>query len=185
MVLIDAAKSSHALWAIEEYVIMVFVSSWFRPPRVPTNKARAEIAIILFILKQESRSRGATFCHVNKIKHWGQCKLVIMLGNQKCRGGTPAFISKEIRINNSIDSILIDMEDDMRRFTLIISKVEARAWTKKYLIAASTRGFLTLISMRGAILIKFISRPSQLVNQELADTAIKVPRIKVEIKISW
>jgi len=110
--------------------------------------------------------------------------LVIILGNQKCRGGMPAFISREIKINSSIDSILTDMEDDIRRFTLIIKRVEARAWIRKYLIEASTRGFLTLISMRGAILIKFISSPNQLVNQELADTAIKVPSINVEIKIS-
>jgi hypothetical protein len=107
-----------------------------------------------------------------------------MLGNQKCRGGTPAFINKEAKISSSIDSILTDMEDDIRRLTLMIKRVEARAWTRKYLIVASTRGFLTLISMRGAILIKFISRPSQLVNQEFAEIAITVPDINVEIKIS-
>jgi len=121
---------------------------------------------------------------VNKTKHWGQCKLFMIFGNQKCRGGIPAFITKEIKIKSSRDSILIDIEEERIRFTLMIRKVEARAWIKKYLIEASTRGFLTLMSIRGVILIRLISRPSHLVNQELADTATKVPKIKVEIKIN-
>jgi len=59
----------HPLWAIEEYVMMVFVSSWFSPPIVPTVNAAKATVTILFILKHEIKSRGATFCHVNKIKH--------------------------------------------------------------------------------------------------------------------
>jgi len=161
------------------------VSSWFNPPKVPTAKDIKETIIILFILKQEIKSRGATFCQVNKIKHWGQWSLFIILGNQKCRGGMPAFINKDIKIKNSAVSILRAIEEDIVKLTLIISKVEASACTKKYLIEASTKGDLDLISMRGAILIKLISNPSHLVNQEFADTAIRVPNIKVEIKISW
>ena len=55
---------------------------------------------------------------------------------------------------------------------------EARAWMIKYLMAASVKLNTNLIRMRGTILIKLISRPSQQVNQELEDTATKVPVIK-------
>jgi len=138
------------------------------PPIVPTIRANIATIIILFILKHAIKSRGATFCQVNKIKHWGQCKHCIMFGNQKCRGGIPAFISREKKIKISNVSILIARDDSMIRLTLIISMVEAKAWIRKYLIEASTSILLTLISIRGVILIRLISSPSQLVNQELA-----------------
>jgi len=111
--------------------------------------------------------------------------LFMIFGNQKCRGGMPAFMSRAKKIKISMVSILMAMDEISRIFTLIINIVEAKACTRKYLIEASTKGFLTLISIRGATLIKLISNPSQLVNQELADTARSVPPTRVLKKISW
>ena len=53
--------------------------------------------------------------------------------------------------------------------------MEAIAWTRKYLIEASVNLKFNLISIRGIILIKLISKPNQAVNHLLADTEISVP----------
>lgn len=60
---------------------------------------------------------------------------------------------------------------------------DAIAWAKKYLIAVSVERGFNLLIRRGISLIKLISSPSQQTNQELAEQAIKVPNIKVQIKV--
>lgn len=57
-------------------------------------------------------------------------------------------------------------------------KTEPIAWGRKYLMHASVEGVLILIRIRGIILIKLISSPSQAINQELAEKAIIVPTTK-------
>jgi len=61
------------------------------------------------------------------------------------------------------------------KIVLTIKIIEAIAWTIKYLIAASVKLNINLLRIRGIILIKLISNPSQQVNHEFADTAIIVP----------
>ena len=63
----------------------------------------------------------------------------------------------------------------MKITDMIIKTIEAIAWTKKYLIAASVRLKVNLLRIRGIILIKLISNPNQHVNHELADTATIEP----------
>ena len=48
----------------------------------------------------------------------------------------------------------------------------------KYLIADSVELKFNLNRIRGIILIKLISKPSQLIIQELEEQAINVPKIK-------
>ena len=62
---------------------------------------------------------------------------------------------------------------------------DAIAWVKKYLIAASVEFRDSLISIRGTILIKLISKPNHAVNHEFAETAINVPEIKVIKNNIW
>jgi hypothetical protein len=71
------------------------------------------------------------------------------------------------------------------KFTPKINKIEAMAWVRKYLIDASVILEFNSESIRGIILIKLISNPNHLVNQELAETAIIVPIIKILINKIW
>lgn len=96
------------------------------------------MVITLLSLRLVSKSRGASFCQVNKIKHWDQRRLIIIFGNQKCRGGIPAFMIIAKKINISIASIFNAMERERFMATLTINIIDARAWIKKYLIEAST-----------------------------------------------
>lgn len=56
--------------------------------------------------------------------------------------------------------------------------IEAIAWARKYLMAASVSFRSSLISIRGIILIRLISKPIHEENQELEEMAINVPEIK-------
>jgi hypothetical protein len=107
--------------------------------------------------------------------------LLISSGNQKCKGGAPAFINKEINTRVSVTSKVKTCEVLALRVVPAINIVDARAWTRKYLRQASVRFLLILLSMMGAMLIRLISSPIQLVNHELALIAISEPRIKVVI----
>ena len=66
-----------------------------------------------------------------------------------------------------------------------IIKIEAIAWGKKYLIDASVLVLLILTRIRGIILIKLISKPNHLVNQELDETATTVPVVKKKKNNIW
>ena len=63
-----------------------------------------------------------------------------------------------------------------------INITDAIACGRKYLMAASVDLKFNSLSIRGIKLIKLISRPTQHVNHELADTATAVPEIRKRIK---
>lgn len=131
------------------------------------------------------RRRGAIFCQVKRIKHCNQFSLLIISGNQKCRGGIPVFNTREKKIKLSSDSIVISLDNVKLAVALMINKIEPKAWIKKYLIEASVRGLFNLISIRGIILIILISSPNQAVNQELEETATAVPNKRVTKNKHW
>lgn len=58
--------------------------------------------------------------------------------------------------------------------------VEARAWTKKYLIAASERKGHNFTVIKGIKERRFSSKPNQAPNQEVEEIESKVPVSKVE-----
>lgn len=60
---------------------------------------------------------------------------------------------------------------------LIRIMAEPRAWTKKYFKAASDEYELNLDEMMGMKERRFSSSPSQLVNHELAEVAMTIPKI--------
>lgn len=65
------------------------------------------------------------------------------------------------------------------------TKVEAVAWVRKYLVAASmARGWWDLEIM-GRIASVLISRPAQAVIQWLLEIVIVVPNSKLEMKINF
>lgn len=131
-----------------------------------------------------SNISGAIFCHVSKIRQIFQLEFFMTWGNQKCKGGTPAFIINVKKITMLKTSMKLEKEITLLD-TLEKTRInEAIACTRKYLIAVSVVAGVNLIIIRGIILIKLISRPNHDVNQFDALTAIMVPITKVELKIS-
>lgn len=158
---------------------------WFNPPRAPTKALIALAERAIFNLMEEIRIKGAIFCHVKIKIHWNQFKNILTWGNQKWNGASPAFISRAAVKTISRFSKFSDSSLKNFKFTPKINKIEAMAWDKKYLIEASVILEFKSESIRGIILIKLISNPNHLVNQELADTAIVVPTIKIKINKIW
>lgn len=62
---------------------------------------------------------------------------------------------------------------------------EAKAWTRKYLIADSVEVSLFIEIIRGIKDKRFSSSPIHIPIQEEEDKVIKVPLIKVKIKINF
>lgn len=138
----------------------------------------AEVIIKIFILIEIKRIRGATFCQVKMINAWIHSRLTITWGNQKCSGAIPAFMSKEAVNKISVLSKEINSWIKVFAEAVKIIKIEAIACAIKYLILASEDSEESLLSIRGIILIKLISKPTQQVNHELADTAVIEPLIR-------
>jgi len=109
----------------------------------------------------------------------------ITWGNHVWKGAIPALIARDKKIivfKVSNDKILVStawIEAEK------ISKIDAMACAKKYIIADSVDLKFSSLKIIGINLIKLISSPIHLVNQELDDTAVIVPNIIKAIKIIW
>lgn len=97
------ADNIQALCEMEEYVKIIFIEIWFKPPRAPVKDDKIIKTTKNKFFNEHKRIRGATFCHENKIRAWIQDKLEITCGNQKCRGAKPVFSPKAIESKNSED----------------------------------------------------------------------------------
>jgi hypothetical protein len=111
-----------------------------------------------------------------------QVKPSITLGNQKWKGAAPIFniIVEEIAIEIKLKLIL--KVENMKNKIIKNKKIaEAIAWVKKYFKEDSEdiKFFETII--KGIKESKLISKPIQILSQEVEDTAIKVPKI-IELK---
>lgn len=138
-----------------------------------------------FKFNVDNKIKGAIFCHVKINKHWNQFKNIATWGNQKWNGASPAFINKEeIKIISNLSKFNISCCVNFIP-KLKIKRMDAIAWDKKYLIEASVILEFNSESIRGIMLIRLISNPSHLVNQEFADTATIVPIIKVDKNKIW
>lgn len=104
-------------------------------------------------------------------------------GNQKCRGGIPAFIHRVNKISISLLKKKLDFINKKFIIEKIINKVEDIAWTRKYLITDSVEIGLYLLIIRGIIINKFSSKPTHLVNHDAEEAAVTVPVISNMINI--
>lgn len=93
------------------------------------------------------------------------------------------MIVKANRIKSCLFKMLSVLKIIGSEIEVIIIIIEAKAWIKKYLIEASVDFQLSLDRIRGIILIKLISNPSQAVNQEPEEIAINEPIVKKVKKI--
>lgn len=137
MSLIVIAISIQDMWLIEEKAISLRNFKIFNPPRAPIIEEKMAETVIKKIRLEENaryeiRNIGANFWIVKRIRAWGQVRPSITWGNQKCNGAAPNFKSKDKAIRmyeKSFEYIWIDLD--------MIKIVDARAWIRKYLIAAS------------------------------------------------
>lgn len=154
--------------------------------KAPNPPIIAEETIIKFKkleLNIDKRNIGATFCQVIRIKIWNQKHSSTIFGNQKCRGGTPAFnvnLKKIISEKNIISSKYEFMNIIILKIIII---TDAAAWIKKYLIVDSEEMGDNLMVNMGIKHIKLISKPIQQVSHELAEHVIIVPIIIININI--
>ena len=80
---------------------------------------------------------GAIFCQVRRIPAWAHIILLITWGNQKWKGAAPLFRAKArvvAKEGANINDVLVFCEKIM---VLVIIRTDAKACTKKYLMAVS------------------------------------------------
>lgn len=130
--------------------------------------------------------RGASFCQVSRIKPDDRGTPCVTSGTQKWNGESPSFIVKaRVRMVDAVGFIMFVMvhwpEYKRLMITASIRSMDAVAWVRKYLVAASVeRGWWVFISM-GMIASMFISNPIHTISQwELVITMV-VPKMTVDI----
>lgn len=170
----------HDMWLIEEKAIILRSLRRFRPPIAPTTEDKIAVNVIRYNMlgkkvRYEIKNIGASFWIVRRINAWGQNKPSITWGNQKWRGAAPNFINKDKAIKvYEILTVYIYKDLD------IIKIVEARAWTRKYLIAASVKWEFSFVEIRGIKDSRLSSKPNHAPNQEVEEIERREPVRRVK-----
>lgn len=116
--------------------------------------------------------RGASFCHVDRIKHDIHEIEDITRGYHMWQGAAPSLIIMDMI---KIMCIGVDVRELHQRDILDRSiNLDPRAWAKKYLMAASTSWFVWDLMIRGINDIRFNSILTHTKIQLDLDIAIKV-----------
>lgn len=127
---------------------------------------------------------GAIFCHVSRISPDVRGVPWVTSGTHKWNGASPIFIDRamvSIRDEIGVKGLVRSHCPVFMKFiiALIISIMDAVAWIRKYLDAASVdRGFAFFIRM-GIIASILISRPIQASSQWELSSVIRVPANRV------
>jgi len=88
---------------------MTFKLVWFSPPRGPsTQLTKIKVGTISLNRRYLIRDKGAIFCHVRIKMQSLQLEFFITCGNQKCKGGIPAFSTSAISITVLVISIKLE-----------------------------------------------------------------------------
>lgn len=176
------------MWAIDEYAMIFRSWIWLRPPQPPRMMDNKAIIIIrVGLIDGEIWSImeiGAIFCHVSRINPDISEIPWVTSGTHRWNGASPIFIDSAIV--NMIDEIWLDefirvhwpkfiklMIDPIMRI------IDAVAWTKKYLDAASVDRGLALLIRIGIMASMLISKPTQISSQWELNKVINVPEIRV------
>jgi len=118
---------------IEDIAKIFRIEFWFIPKIEFIKIIKININKVLFKYKYEIIIIGAIFCHVISNKHANQFKPSIIEGNQRWNGISLNFISSGMTIN-----ILKSLIKNIDLFNnKINSKIDAKAWIKKYFIVDS------------------------------------------------
>jgi len=137
---IDRSLVIHPIWVIDEYAIIDRNLVWLRPINPPINAFADAITVIIYDEEYERIKdkiiRGASFCHVDRIKQDGHDADAITDGYHKWHGTMPNFRVIDMINRNNIILPGIDLlnHKDILDINIIL---EPSAWARKYLIAAS------------------------------------------------
>lgn len=178
----------HPIWAIDEYARIFRSWVWLSPPQPPIIIDRSPIdnMSVEFIdgAIWYAIEIGAIFCHVSMIRPDLSEIPWVTSGTHKWNGASPIFIESAI-VNMSDEIWLYELDrvhwpKSMKLIIApIIKIIDAVAWIRKYLHAASVdRGFPLLIRM-GIIASILISRPIQVISQCELKSVIIVPENRV------
>lgn len=155
-----------------------------KPPKIAFIAATTPIILVINVLLNDGKARstrGASFCHVDRIRAFIQEMDVITDGNQKWQGTAPSFRNKAV---NRINIDMFELIEVLHWLNLPISiRADPKAWARKYLRAASVSWFDFMLRMRGINLIKFSSIATQARNQLGLDRAISVLATRVDEKM--
>jgi hypothetical protein len=119
--------SIHPECAIEEYANIIFMLVWFNLPKAPVNAEIIKIIIVKKIDVEFNKTRGASFCHENKIATLFHGRFEITWGNQNCKGAIPVFNIKENVINKLLVVKSIKLLISIFEIAGIIKRIEANA----------------------------------------------------------
>ena len=172
------AAINHPVWLMDENAIILRRDVWLRPPTEPTitemmiiNEMRATGDVVVYLIKVS----GANFCHVMRIKQSNHVMPSITSGIHMWNGAPPSLIDIA-KIQTVIDSCI---DETLSVITANKNSEEAITWTIKYFKAASAIRWLLVFEISGIKDRRLISSPIQVPYQEVDDTEIKVPLIKV------
>ena len=166
--------SIQPMWEIDENARIFRSCVWFNPPHPPMAiDSRAISRVILELIELFICSRidiGASFCHVSKISPEVSEIPCVTSGTQKWNGVIPSFMANAVSIMREDSGLTVFIIVHCPEFIVliiiaIIRIIDAVAWVRKYLVAASMGRddvFLVRIGMMANI---FISRPTQVKSQ--------------------
>lgn len=113
---------------------------WLRPwtPLITDEEIIANVIKIGEFVRNLIIIIGAIFCQVDKRKILGHDNPLITSGNQKWKGAAPIFIRRaEFKIIWFFKDERLSSKKESEVTTAKIIKEEAKAWARKYFIAAS------------------------------------------------
>lgn len=128
-------------------------------------------------------NKGASFCHVIKIKQFLHFIPWIIAGNQKCKGAAPIF-NKIIDVSISLIIGIGKIKWDFAIISRIVvnRKIDANAWIKKYFRVASFPCWLCLSIISGIKAIKLSSSPTHTEIQVEEEIEMMVPETNMTKK---
>jgi hypothetical protein len=178
--------SIHPIWPIDEYAIIVRIWLWFIPMIPPTKALIPATAIIndMFFCGNKNAiiDRGASFCHVDRIRQEIHEIEDITDGYQKWQGTLPSF--NRIAVVN-IRGIILGREVNIIHKDVldIRSKADPRAWARKYFTAPSVSWLFFVCIIIGINLRRLSSMAPHKRIQLVLESVIKV-LISREISVS-
>ena len=131
--------------------------------------------------------RGASFCHVSKIKPAINEMPYVTSGTQKWNGDSPSFMVRAIVITTDTVGLKIFVmvhwpEYNRLMITAIISNIDVVACVRKYLVDASRARGLNFFIIMGIMASIFILKLIEINSQWELVITIMVPEIMVMVK---
>lgn len=163
---------------MEEKARIFRIEVWLNPEIAPTiADIRAKMMRLFEWKRIDKIVRGEIFCQVKRRRELIQFIPSRTSGNQKWNGAIPSFVQSANVIKTFGERIKYTPLKRKKNMELKITREEAIAWIKKYLMAASLLFLLfSKLIIKGIKDIRLISRPIHIPNKEEEEIEIVVPK---------